>query len=115
MEHAAIGLFEALTARGRGDTIDVSTLADKAKGVAMEPMPESMGMGLIVLGIFLLVVFAVLITVIPFWRICEKAGFPGVLSLLMLVPLGNLVLPFYLAFVDWPALKQTQPAPPQPA
>jgi len=79
----------------------------------MEPMSDSMGVGLIVLGIILAVFFAVLITVIPFWKICEKAGFPGALSLLMLVPFGNLVLPFYLAFVEWPALRQTQPAPPQ--
>ncbi len=40
-----------------------------------------------------------------FWRICEKAGFPGALGLLMLVPIANLILVIYLAFADWPALR----------
>ena len=53
----------------------------------------------------ILLVAGVLLTVIPFWRICTKAGFPGPLSLLMLVPAGNLVLYFYLAFAAWPALR----------
>jgi hypothetical protein len=48
-----------------------------------------------------------LVSVLPFWMICKKAGFPGALSLLMLVPVANLVLPFYLAFADWPALRRT--------
>ncbi|MEN6428327.1 MAG: hypothetical protein ABFE13_23500 [Phycisphaerales bacterium] len=64
------------------------------------------------LVIFLIVIpFAILgalITVIPFWKICTKAGFPGAMSLLMLVPIANIVLPFYIAFADWPALRQTQ-------
>ena len=44
------------------------------------------------------------LTVIPFWKICSKAGFPGALSLLMLVPVANVVLPFYIAFAAWPAV-----------
>jgi hypothetical protein len=44
------------------------------------------------------------IPVIAFWRICSKAGFPGELGLLMLVPLANIVLPLYLALAEWPAL-----------
>lgn len=52
------------------------------------------------------VIFGILLTVIPFWKICTKAGFPGPLALLMLVPLANIILPFYLAFADWPALRQ---------
>jgi len=47
----------------------------------------------------------VLLTVLPFWFICKKAGFHGALSLLMLVPIANIVLPFFLAFAEWPALK----------
>jgi hypothetical protein len=52
----------------------------------------------------------VLLTVIPFWKICTKAGFPGPLALLMAVPVANIILPFYIAFAEWPALRQ---APPQ--
>ena len=46
------------------------------------------------------------LTVIPFWKICSKAGFPGALALLMLVPMANVVLPFYIAFAKWPALPE---------
>ena len=34
-----------------------------------------------------------------------KAGFPGALSLLLLVPVANIIFPFYLAFAEWPALR----------
>ncbi|QDU50338.1 hypothetical protein [Gimesia panareensis] len=43
--------------------------------------------------------------VVPFWMICSKAGFPGWLSLVMLIPMLNLFLLFFLAFAEWPALK----------
>lgn len=59
----------------------------------------------IILFVVLLTGLSALLTVIPFWKICSKAGFPGPLSLLMLVPIVNMVLPFYIAFAEWPALK----------
>jgi len=49
-----------------------------------------------------MLVVAVLV-VVPFWRICRKAGFPGALSLLILVPLVNLVFLYVLAFSGWPS------------
>jgi len=63
------------------------------------------GVGLFaaIFGVVLLI--SVLVTVLPFWKICSKAGFPGALSLLMLVPVANLILPFYIAFAEWPALR----------
>jgi len=65
--------------------------------------------GFAAIGLILFVLFFVmlgaLLTVIPFWKICSKAGFPGPLALLMLVPIANIVLPFYIAFAEWPALK----------
>lgn len=54
--------------------------------------------------IIMLVMGATLI--VPFWRIFSKAGFSGALSLLMLIPLVNLIMIFVLAFASWPALKQ---------
>jgi hypothetical protein len=49
-------------------------------------------------------IFVVLIVccVLPFWRICSKAGYPGALALLILVPVANLGLLFFLAFGRWP-------------
>jgi hypothetical protein len=49
-----------------------------------------------------------LLVVVPFWFICKKAGFHGAMSLLMLVPVANIVLPFILAFSEWPALRNRQ-------
>ncbi|MFV8836679.1 hypothetical protein [Aquisalimonas sp.] len=51
--------------------------------------------------VWMLIVAA--IVVVPFWRICRKAGYPGGLSLLILIPLVNLVFLYFLAFSQWPA------------
>jgi len=42
------------------------------------------------------------LVIVPFWRIFTKAGFSGWLSLLMLVPLVNLLALYFLAFAEWP-------------
>jgi len=73
-------------------------------------MESSVGVpGVAEIGVILLVllfgVLGALLTVIPFWKICTKAGFPGPLSLLMLVPIANIILPFYIAFAEWPVLE----------
>ena len=59
----------------------------------------------------LFMAFGVLLVVLPFWKICTKAGLPGPLALLMIVPIANIVLPFYIAFTDWPALRNTATPP----
>jgi hypothetical protein len=74
-------------------------------------MPGITEMLVIFLFIIPFIILGALITVIPFWKICAKAGFPGALSLLMLVPIANVILPFYIAFADWPALRQRQAEP----
>jgi branched-subunit amino acid transport protein AzlD len=55
--------------------------------------------------LFVLFLPIALITVVPFWQIFKKAGFPAALSLLMLVPLAGLVILFIVAFSDWPVLR----------
>ena len=67
----------------------------------------------VILFILVLGLIVSLLKVIPFWKICTKAGFPGPLALLMLVPIANVILPFYIAFAEWPALRQGQEAPPR--
>ncbi|RUO39084.1 hypothetical protein CWE15_10105 [Aliidiomarina taiwanensis] len=44
--------------------------------------------------------------VIPTWRICQRTGYPGVLGLLVLVPVVNLALLYFIAFSDWPTDKK---------
>ena len=57
------------------------------------------GMG----GIFLVVVFACLAFIIfLFWRIFSKAGMPGAMAFLLLIPgVGGLIVLCILAFGQW--------------
>jgi len=55
--------------------------------------------------IMMLVVAAVVI--LPFWFIFSKAGHSKWLSLLMVVPLVNLILLYFLAFSQWPSQGNT--------
>ncbi len=58
------------------------------------------------------------IIIIPFWFICKKAGFSPWLSLLNVIPLGNLILVYVLAFAQWKVMPIPQapyiPPYPQP-
>ena len=72
----------------------------------MEQMPM-LGLG----EIIIMLLFGVIV-VWPFWRIFSRAGFSGALALLLLVPLLNLMVIWYLAFAEWPALKTPQPGSP---
>jgi hypothetical protein len=57
-------------------------------------------------GMVWMVIMSVLV-VIPFWRICAKAGYSGWWSLLILLPLANLGLLYFLAFAEWPAQRRS--------
>jgi hypothetical protein len=57
------------------------------------------------LGPFWLV--GAIIAIIPFWRICQRIGWSPWLSLLMAVPLVNLIFIYILAFSNWPSQKGT--------
>jgi len=46
----------------------------------------------------------VLVVVIPFWKITSKAGYSGWLSLLIIVPLVNVIYMYFIAFAKWPSL-----------
>jgi hypothetical protein len=52
---------------------------------------------------FMLPFFFVMIVIvfIPYWFIFKKAGFTPWLSLLMFVPLGNIIMLYVLAFSTW--------------
>jgi hypothetical protein len=56
-------------------------------------------------SLFLLVGSVLLVW--PLWRVCSRAGFPGALALLAIIPLGLIVLLFVLAFAEWPARQRT--------
>lgn len=46
---------------------------------------------------------AAVIAIIPFWRICVRVGLSPWLSLLLLIPLANIIFVYYVAFGEWPA------------
>jgi hypothetical protein len=55
--------------------------------------------------IFAVVALFGIVKLIPYWRIFKRAGFPPALSLLMLVPLVNLVVLYFLGFARWPGFE----------
>jgi hypothetical protein len=65
-----------------------------------------------------IIMVCLVIVIVPFWFILKKAGFSPWLSLLYIVPFGNLFLYYFLAFAEWnvvPAPKVGwQPQPPYP-
>lgn len=69
----------------------------------------------------IIILIALAIVIIPCWFICKKAGFSPWLSLLNIIPLGNLILLYVLAFSEWKVMPTPQayytpqvPYPPQP-
>ena len=46
------------------------------------------------------------IKVLIYCKIFSKAGYSWALGLLMLVPVANIIMPFILAFGDWPIQKE---------
>ena len=46
------------------------------------------------------------ITLVIWCKLFSKAGYHWAYGLLVLVPIANIVVPFYLAFADWPIRKE---------
>ena len=72
---------------------------------------------LIGLGVFALMAILVvhvllaLLLIVPSWRICERAGFSGLIALFHLVPvIGPFIVMAVLAFGDWPNGEGKRPA-----
>jgi hypothetical protein len=51
---------------------------------------------------------ALAIKALIFCKIFSKAGYSWALGLLILVPIANIIIAFYLAFADWPVQKQVR-------
>ena len=62
------------------------------------------GTMMIVFGVVYLAI--IVLFIVGYWKIWSKAGFNGAWSLLMLVPLVDLIAFLYLAFADWPIHKR---------
>jgi hypothetical protein len=67
-----------------------------------------MGLGVPELVILLIIVgFMGLALVWPASRICKRAGFSPWLGVLIIVPLANVFLLWFVAFTPWPAMPET--------
>ena len=55
----------------------------------------------------MMLVYAALI-IVPFWFIFRKAGYSQWLSVLMIVPIINLGMLYFLAFSDWPKVRERE-------
>ena len=71
-------------------------------------MHMMMGM-MSIFAVFGIIMIAVVM--IPYWFIWKKAGFSPWLSLLMLLPLINIVMLYVLAFSEWKVVPVAQAAP----
>ena len=59
----------------------------------------------------LLAIFVALPAIlIPYWKIFSKAGFAGALSLLMIIPVVNLIVLYVVAFSEWKIGQAKTPA-----
>ena len=58
-------------------------------------------------------VIAMAAIILPFWFILKKAGFPPLLSLINIVPLGTLILLYIVAFGEWKVIPAPQAACPR--
>ena len=84
------------------------------KGKNMEPYisfqhcPDVAPVIIVIFAIFgiLFALIVVIIKVLIFCKIFSKAGYCWALGLLMLVPIANIIMPFILAFADWPIQKE---------
>jgi len=58
----------------------------------------------------LICIGVLILTLVINWKIAEKAGYPGAYSLLMLIPLVNLIVLILFAFGEWPITAQLRAA-----
>lgn len=61
---------------------------------------------LLIMFIVFVSLVAIAIKVLIFCKIFSKAGYSWALGLLMLVPIANIIMAFFLAFADWPVCKE---------
>lgn len=71
--------------------------------------PHTMHMMTAMMGVFFFFgLIMIVVVMIPYWFIWKKAGFSPWLSLLMFVPLLNLVMLYVLAFSEWKVVPISQ-------
>jgi hypothetical protein len=75
----------------------------------LDPNQLHMLQGMMVVMPFVVLIVTVIV-IIPYWFIWKKAGFSPWLSLLMLIPFVNIIMPYVLAFSEWKVVPVNQVA-----
>lgn len=77
-------------------------------GPNFHPHPDAypIFMGILVALAILMGLIVLIIKILIYCKIFSKAGYCWALGLLMLVPIANIIMPFVLAFGDWPVQKE---------
>ena len=52
--------------------------------------------------------FILVIILLPYWKIFQKAGYSGWLAICMFIPIVNIVVLFWFAFSKWPIQVQLE-------
>jgi SNF family Na+-dependent transporter len=71
----------------------------------MDVNPVAGGAAFLLMFVIIMAV-AVVVMLIPYWKIFQRTGQSPWLSLLMLLPLVNIIMLFILAFGTWPIDQQ---------
>lgn len=56
----------------------------------------------------IIISFILMLGIIPAWLIFSKAGFPGWYSLAIFIPFVGWLVPFFLAFANWPVRQELE-------
>lgn len=59
-------------------------------------------LGMSIVGGLIAALIGIVLFLLPAWMIVRKAGYSGAWSLLMLIPLVNVIALFVFAFSTWP-------------
>jgi hypothetical protein len=83
------------------------------KGTEMEPAylshsPDAAPLFIALLTVLITFMALVIIAIklLIFCKIFSKAGYSWALGLLMMIPIANIIMAFFLAFADWPVCKE---------
>ena len=60
----------------------------------------------LVLFILIVSLASIIFAIIIYWRIVSKAGYNGAMSLLLFIPIVNLIMIIIFAFSEWPIQKE---------
>src|SRR5947209_3803995 len=69
-------------------------------------MDSYSGLGASLAIFFIIGIGSLVLSIVIFWRIFSKAGYSGAMSLLLFVPIANIIVLCILAFGQWPIYRE---------